>query len=114
MICRKISYDSQAAIALEAAADLEASSSTAYPFDMKAGADGCRIMDPAPWVRQMVADIRNGVPLGRIAARFHLTLSSMMVDAAARVGQETGLDRVVLSGGVFNNDTVFSQSYNFV
>ena len=32
-----------------------------------------------------------------------------MVDAAAAVGQETGLDRIVLSGGVFNNDTIFSQ-----
>jgi hydrogenase maturation protein HypF len=32
-----------------------------------------------------------------------------MVDAAATVAQETGLDRIVLSGGVFNNDMIFSQ-----
>ena len=109
MICHEVSYDSQAAIALEASADVEESTSTAYPFGMKAGPDGCRIMDTGPWVRQMVADIKKGVPRGRIAARFHLTLSRMMVDAAAAVGQETGLERIVLSGGVFNNDTIFSQ-----
>ncbi len=109
MICRDVSYDSQAAIALEAAADVEEATRTAYPFGMKTGADGCRIMDTAPWVRQMVADIKRGVPRGRIAARFHLTLSRMMVDAAATVAQETGLDRIVLSGGVFNNDMIFSR-----
>nr|WP_320016410.1 carbamoyltransferase HypF [uncultured Desulfobacter sp.] len=109
MICHEVSYDSQAAIALEAAADPEESASTAYPFDIKTGADGCRIMDAGPWVRQMVADIKKGVPRSRIAARFHLTLTRMMVDAAATVGQEINLDRIVLSGGVFNNDTIFSQ-----
>ena len=109
MICHEVSYDSQAAIALEAVADVEESTSTAYPVGMKTGTDGCRIMDAGPWVRQMVANIKSGVPRGRIAARFHLTLSRMMVDAAVTVGQETGLDRIVLSGGVFNNNTIFSQ-----
>ena len=33
----------------------------------------------------------------------------MMVDAVARTARQTCLDRVVLSGGVFNNDTVFSR-----
>lgn len=109
MICHEISHDSQAAIALEAAADFEDCRTAAYPFDMKTGADGCLIINSGLWVRQMVTDIKRGVPRGRIAARFHLTLAGMMVNAAVRVGQKTGLDRVVLSGGVFNNDRIFSQ-----
>ncbi|WP_321494881.1 carbamoyltransferase HypF [uncultured Desulfobacter sp.] len=114
MICHEISYDSQAAIALEAAADFQDPAITAYPFDinrkdMETGADGCGIITAGSWVRQMVAEIKNGVPRGRIAARFHLTLCDMMVNAAARAGQKTGLDRIVLSGGVFNNDAVFSR-----
>nr|WP_321401457.1 carbamoyltransferase HypF [uncultured Desulfobacter sp.] len=109
MICHEISYDSQAAIALEAAADPDTSANTAYAFDITPGDDGCRIINIAPGVRQMVADVQKDVPLGKIAARFHLTLSNMMVEAVANVSQETGLDRVVLSGGVFNNDTIFSQ-----
>ncbi|MCG8551928.1 MAG: Sua5/YciO/YrdC/YwlC family protein, partial [Desulfobacterales bacterium] len=109
MICHEISYDSQAAIALEAAADFEEAANTAYPFEISAGDDGCRIMNTAPGVRQMVKDIQTGVPQSRIAARFHRTLAGMMVDAAAQVSQETGLGRIVLSGGVFNNDAIFSQ-----
>jgi hydrogenase maturation protein HypF len=109
MICQESSYDSQAAIALEAEADLEASASTTYLFDITPGDDGCRIMDIAPGVRQMVTDVKKGVPRGEIAARFHIALSNMMVDAVAKVGQKTDLDRVVLSGGVFNNDTIFSR-----
>jgi hydrogenase maturation protein HypF len=109
MICQDISYDSQAAIALEAAAATEASSNTAYAFDIIPGDDGCRTINIAPGVVQMVTDVKKGVPRGTIAARFHLTLSCMMVEAVAKVGQETGLDRIVLSGGVFNNDTIFSQ-----
>ncbi|WP_321419683.1 carbamoyltransferase HypF [uncultured Desulfobacter sp.] len=109
MICHEISYDSQAAIALEAAANFKATTNTAYPFDIIAGDDGCKIMDAAPAVRQIVADIKTGEPRSKVAARFHRTLAGMMVDAAARVGQKTGLDRIVLSGGVFNNDAIFSQ-----
>ena len=56
----------------------------------------------------MVADIRDGAEKGLLSARFHLTLSTMMAEAADQVRQRTGLDRVVLSGGVFNNDAVFS------
>lgn len=109
MICQDISYDSQAAIALEAAADPDASASTAYPYDISPGDNGCRIMDFYPGVRQMVTDIQEGVRRSTIAARFHRTLSRMMVETVLKVSQETGLDRIVLSGGVFNNDTIFSQ-----
>ena len=134
MICRTITYDSQAAMALEAAADPEQENQTAYSFEIRPdqnpgqnpgqdpGQDPapaqhpemdstlppCLIMDIAPCVQQMVADIKDGVSTGLISARFHLTLSVMMVAAADQVRQQTGLDRVVLSGGVFNNDTIFS------
>ena len=109
MICHEISYDSQAAIALEAAADMETWADTAYPFEITPGDDGCRIINISPGIRQMVTDVKKSVPRGKIAARFHLTLSHMMVAAVARVGQETGLGQIVLSGGVFNNDMIFSQ-----
>ncbi len=130
MICRTITYDSQAAMALEAAADPQQEDQAAYSFEIRTGQSSgqssgqnsapgqhsemdstlppCLIMDLSPCVQQMVADIRDGVSTGLISARFHLTLSEMMVAAADQVRQQTGLDRVVLSGGVFNNDTIFS------
>jgi hydrogenase maturation protein HypF len=55
--------------------------------------------DWEPIVRGIVADLRRGVPVGRIAGRFHDSLTEMIVCVAARVGEE----KVVLSGGCFQN-----------
>ncbi len=47
----------------------------------------------------MAADLDHDVPIGTIAARFHLTLVDWIVRVAGRV--QAGA--VVLSGGVFQN-----------
>jgi hydrogenase maturation protein HypF len=41
--------------------------------------------------------------VGAVAARFHLAVSRMIVDVAVRLRERTGIDRVALSGGVFQN-----------
>ena len=51
------------------------------------------------WSREIIAEVRRGVPAGTISARFHNTLAEVMVEVARRTGQE----RVVLSGGCFQN-----------
>ena len=43
--------------------------------------------------------MKRGVPAGLVSARFHNTLAEIMVAVARRTGQE----RVVLSGGCFQN-----------
>ncbi|MBR4393720.1 MAG: hypothetical protein IKT07_06795, partial [Oscillospiraceae bacterium] len=57
--------------------------------------------------REMIACIveekKNGVPVGSIAARFHNTLLDMAAVMCAKTAEETGLHRVVLSGGTFQN-----------
>jgi hydrogenase maturation protein HypF len=57
------------------------------------------IIDPAPLVRALVADARARVPVGTISARFH----NGLVDAAVEIARRTALERVVLSGGCFQN-----------
>ena len=44
-----------------------------------------------------------GVPVPRIAADFHLAVCQMMVQVAARLRQSTGINRIGLTGGVFQN-----------
>jgi hydrogenase maturation protein HypF len=51
----------------------------------------------------VVDDVVAGQPPGRIAARFHATLIRGLVDLCGALRRETGLDRVALSGGVFQN-----------
>jgi hydrogenase maturation protein HypF len=55
--------------------------------------------DWEPIVRGIVGDLRRGVPVGRIAARFHNSLTEIIVRVATGVGDE----KVALSGGCFQN-----------
>jgi hydrogenase maturation protein HypF len=61
-------------------------------------------------IRGIVADVRRGVALPVIAARVHATVVAWIVTVAERVRERTGLRRVVLSGGVFQNVRLLSRA----
>jgi hydrogenase maturation protein HypF len=54
-------------------------------------------------IRQVAGDVAGGGALSAISQRFHSTLAEMLGQAAERVRADSGLNTVVLSGGVFNN-----------
>jgi hydrogenase maturation protein HypF len=56
-------------------------------------------VDWAPLVRALLADLANRVPTSLVAARFHNALVEAILGVACRVGRE----RVVLTGGCFQN-----------
>ena len=60
-------------------------------------------LDPRPIVRQVVEDVGRGVAPAIISARFHAAVAGLVRDACVRVRESSGLDRVALSGGVFQN-----------
>ena len=68
------------------------------------------LIDPAPCIRSVVADVRAGAPAGVIASRFHNGLATMVRDVCLRLREETGLNEVALSGGVFQNVTLLSKT----
>ncbi len=97
-------FEGQAAMALEAAAMNAIASSgdnDVYDYDLS-GRDVYRL-DLPPLIRGVVADIRAGRPKEIISARFHRTVIVMFADVCDRVKKDSGLERVVLSGGVFQN-----------
>ena len=55
--------------------------------------------DWAPLVSDLMEDLRAGMPVSRIAARFHNALVNWIVDVAEQVKEK----QIVLSGGVFQN-----------
>ncbi len=91
----RVSYEGQAAIALEFAAD--AGPASAYPLASAAGA-GVEL-DWRPLLAAVLEDLAKGVQRGVIAARIHATLAASIVATARSVGEQ----RVVLSGGCFQN-----------
>ena len=60
-------------------------------------------IDAAPVLRAMIDDMRRGCAPGSIAAGFHLAVAELIADVADRLREATGIERVALSGGVFQN-----------
>ncbi|MDY0168052.1 MAG: carbamoyltransferase HypF [Thermoguttaceae bacterium] len=91
----EISFEGQAAMALEFAA--ETAEPGAYPLPL--GGQSPAVADWQPMLEAILADVRAGVPAGKVSARFHNALASLAVAAAERAG----CHRVVLTGGCFQN-----------
>jgi hydrogenase maturation protein HypF len=97
-----VNYEGQAAIELERACDPHERSR--YPIAV--GAD--LVIDPREAIREVLHDVRGGVPTGVIAARFHSAVARATVEACARAAEMCGTEIVVLSGGVFQNRTLLT------
>jgi hydrogenase maturation protein HypF len=93
-----VSYEAQAAIELETLAGPYMRSAPDYRF----ACTGVEI-DAAPLLRAMVEDLRGGQAAGVVAAGFHHSVAALVAGMAERLHDETGIERVALSGGVFQN-----------
>lgn len=93
-----VSYEAQAAIELETVAGPHLGVAPRYRFETVQDE-----IDTSALVRAMVDDLRHGCAPGAVAAGFHLAVARLIAETADRLGQETGIDRVALSGGVFQN-----------
>ncbi len=91
-------YEAQAAMEMEALADSRSDASTAYRFSV-----GESDFDPAPVLRSLVDDLRHGMSVGRMAARFHRAVAHLVGQVANQARTESGVETVVLTGGVFQN-----------
>jgi len=95
-LCQGVNYEAQAAIELESQADGDETGM--FQFGLRAG-----LVDPAPVIRSIVSDLREGVSSQVIAARFHNGVAQVVLELCIRAREKYGLDRVVLSGGVWQN-----------
>lgn len=104
------SYEAQAAIELEVAArraDPRVVAARRYP-DALVERDAAFRVDPGPWLRAIVEDLRAGVTREILAARFHVAVVDAVAQLSIRVRETTGLSTVALSGGVFQNAYLLS------
>jgi hydrogenase maturation protein HypF len=98
-LASEITFEGQAAIALEAAAAPEVTS--AYPFELTQSDPV--IVDLRPTVVAIVEDLEAACSIHTIAARFHNTLCAAIAEVCSRIEASEGLNRVCLSGGTFQN-----------
>lgn len=98
---RQVSFEGQAAMGLEMLAT--GSSGKPYPFEIIHGKEKPYNLDIPSIIRGIVADMDAGLSSMEIAASFHQTLIDAFASMANEMRKETGLNRVVLSGGCFQN-----------
>jgi len=99
-IRHRITYEAQAAIELEMAADPKVTDSYEPRF-MEDGED--LILDVKALIAEVYDNILRGTPVPMIAAKFHNWLATSVLKFAEFAREERGTDRVVLSGGAFQN-----------
>jgi len=105
-ICTVNRYEGQAAIELEARADKR--SDGAYNYGVEWEQDEL-IMNVIPVWRDITEDLVRNTPAGIISERFHRTMAKLFAVAMNKARENTGLNDVVISGGVFHNEILNSQ-----
>jgi hydrogenase maturation protein HypF len=92
-----INYEGQAAIDLEQIADQNVISG--YEFKLEAGG----IIRAEAVIQRAVEDLLNDVSPPVVSAKFHLAVVHLVAALARQMRDERHLNRVALSGGVFQN-----------
>lgn len=117
-----INYEGQAAIKLELIADDHEIGS--YPFDINVIV-GARCTVPlhiVQWqriIQGIIDDVKQGVASPIISAKFHNSIVDMTLRACIILRENTALNEIVLSGGVFQNNFLLNRlikrltSYSF-
>ncbi len=104
-ICTRSTYHAEAPMRLESAADEHISS--AYPVDIRNGEISFR-----PVFEGLLRDRENGMPVSEMAGKFHQTVVEVIIATAKKIASETGIRKVVLSGGTFQNRIVLAKAEN--
>ncbi|OFW55526.1 MAG: carbamoyltransferase HypF [Candidatus Solincola sediminis] len=100
----KALYEGQAACELEAVAKRM---SSRYPYHLLES-NGLLEIDTRPLFKALIDDVASKAQMAEIAGRFHTTLTAAIVETCSRLSEETGLERIALSGGVFQNELLTS------
>ncbi|WP_239334274.1 carbamoyltransferase HypF [Frankia sp. CiP3] len=115
-LCEEVTYEGEAAAAVEAAALAAATPAVSTPGPAAAGHaravelpwrivghGGLLVYDPRPTLRALVEGLHARVAVGVLAARFHATIVAVTVALCTDAARRHRLRTVCLSGGVMHN-----------
>ncbi len=99
-----IRYEGQAAIEMMQVA--QTASGKPFEIDVEQS-DGSYLMLVKPIIRGVVSALKAGAGLHEIGQRFHHTLVEMFTGIAVQASRDNQIKKIVLSGGVFQNQILF-------
>ncbi len=97
---RNVSFEGQAAMELEAIAQ---SAGIVLPFEILRDPENSYILDMSSVIRAIVENIFSGKSMEETASAFHATLTAAFTAMSLEMRKTTGINRVALSGGCFQN-----------
>jgi hydrogenase maturation protein HypF len=100
-----VAFEGQAAMELEMVQGMEGGSPYLGEIVRE---NGVFIIRPQPIIQGVVEDMKRGRPKAQISRRFHLTLIEVLMQASQMIRDESGIQKVVLGGGVFQNRTLLT------
>ncbi|MDD4953526.1 MAG: hypothetical protein PHG40_01315 [Candidatus Omnitrophica bacterium] len=105
--------EAELAIELEKIAARGARDAKVYRYGVKKG-KGEYILDPSVMIKEIVADLKVKEAKEKIAYRFHLALAQMILKVCLILRKENKINRVLLSGGVFQNSLLLGLSLDLL
>ncbi len=112
-VCDVNTFEGESALALESLClSQKVMSSDCYHFIISSNKP--RILDFYPMMGEIIEDIKNGAPIANIACKFHNTLLKAICDIADMIRCETGINKIALSGGVFQNRYLAEGAFEYL
>ncbi|MFN4227917.1 MAG: carbamoyltransferase HypF [Candidatus Ratteibacteria bacterium] len=107
-----IDYEGQAAIELEMKAKKDKRVGK-FSYEIKKE-NNTYIIDHENIIKGVVEDLRKKKEIGEISYRFHITISQIIKDMCKILREEKGINKVALSGGVFQNMILLNETINIL
>jgi hydrogenase maturation protein HypF len=104
-LCSVADFDSEAPMRLESV--LDSNISGYYPYNING------IVSFADTFRAIIDDLKKN-DVSVISAKFHNTIARIILSVTLRMREETSLNKVVLSGGVFQNKYLLERSIHLL
>jgi hydrogenase maturation protein HypF len=101
LLCPEATFDSEAPMRLESA--IHHDRDDFYPFAI------AETVSLGEMFREIVKELKY-MDASRIAAKFHNTIARIILHVCIKIRKETGLNSVVMSGGVFQNKYLLEKS----
>jgi hydrogenase maturation protein HypF len=103
---RRVTYEGQAAVELELAA--EGHASRGYPFRLRPEREGW-VVETREIIGGVVEDLLAGCSAGAVSSKFHRTIAEVVVAACEEIRESGGASVIALSGGTFQNLLLMEQ-----
>ena len=102
-IRQHVTYEGQAAIELEAMQDPYENS--LYEIDISDG-----IIHTPDLFEQLLSEFDQGKNISTLSAKFHNTIANVCLETCTQIRADSGIGRVALSGGVWQNTTLLTKT----